>query len=60
MAHARRSGRTELTLWVVDVNVEAHRFYTRYGFAEDGATKLDAGSREMSVTARRYRIPLDP
>jgi hypothetical protein len=57
--HARQSGHDELTLWVVDLNVDAHRFYTSHGFMEDGATQLDTGSREMSVTARRYRIPIN-
>jgi GNAT superfamily N-acetyltransferase len=57
---ARELGYAELTLWVVDLNVEAHGFYTKYGFVEDGATTVDkAASNEMSVTARRYRMALD-
>ena len=56
---ARERGYAELTLWVVDINVEAHGFYTAYGFVEDGATTVDeGGSQEILVTARRYRISL--
>ncbi len=57
---ARERGYAELTLWVVDLNVEAHGFYKAYGFVEDGATTVDEGaSQEISVTARRYRISLE-
>ena len=60
LVRARELGYAELKLWVVDLNVEAHGFYTKYGFVEDGATTVDEGaSCEMSVTARRYRIALD-
>ncbi len=59
LTEAAGSGYEELTLWVVDVNVEAHGFYTKHGFAEDGATTIDAGaSNQVDVTARRYRISL--
>lgn len=61
LEEARRRGFAELTLWVVDLNVDAQRFYTKYGFIEDGATTVDRGSSgEISVSARRYRIALDP
>lgn len=56
---ARARGHSELTLWVVDLNVGAQRFYTSYGFSEDGGTTVDRGaSGEVSVSARRYRITL--
>ena len=56
---ARDLGYDELTLWVVDLNVEAHGFYTNFGFTEDGATTVDDGaSGETAVTASRYRISL--
>lgn len=59
LAEARVRGFGELTLWVVDLNEDARRFYTRYGFAEDGATTVDRGALgEISVSARRYRIAL--
>lgn len=56
---ARGRGFSELTLWVVDLNEGARSFYTRYGFIEDGGTTVDA-TGEISVSARRYRIALDP
>lgn len=60
LEEARRRGFSELTLWVVDLNVDARSFYTTYGFTEDGATTVDrVASGEISVSARRYRIVLD-
>jgi ribosomal protein S18 acetylase RimI-like enzyme len=60
LTKARDLGFEELTLWVVDLNVGARRFYTAYGFAEDGRTTVDEGaSEQITVTARRFRISLD-
>ena len=57
LEHAAEVGYEELTLWVVDLNVEAHDFYSAQGFVPDGATTIDEGaSNETVVTARRYRI----
>lgn len=59
LAAARELGYEELTLWVVDLNEGARRFYTAYGFVEDGKGTVDEGaSQEITVTARRFRIPL--
>jgi GNAT superfamily N-acetyltransferase len=45
------------TLWVLDSNDRARRFYDRAGFAPDGATKVDtmAGA---TITEVRYRREL--
>jgi ribosomal protein S18 acetylase RimI-like enzyme len=50
-------GCDELTLWVLEMNEEARRFYAAFGFTEDSASKVDEGTRERLV-ARRYRIAL--
>ena len=50
-------GCDELTLWVLEMNEEARRFYSAFGFTEEPATKVDEGTRERLV-ARRYHIAL--
>lgn len=45
-----------LTLWVLDLNREARRFYESFGFREDGATKMDDGPTPAPFLARRYRL----
>ena len=37
LAKARASGYTSITLWVLEANARARRFYQRAGFAPDGA-----------------------
>lgn len=50
-------GMTEATLWVLDSNMNAIRFYERCGFAADGSAKADPiGS--SSITELRMRKPL--
>jgi ribosomal protein S18 acetylase RimI-like enzyme len=53
----RDAGFRSATLWVLDSNERARRFYDRAGFAPDGATKSDtmAGA---PITEVRYRRPL--
>jgi GNAT superfamily N-acetyltransferase len=41
VALALRRGYRALTLWVLDANAAARRFYERQGLAPDGETKLD-------------------
>jgi ribosomal protein S18 acetylase RimI-like enzyme len=58
MAHAVRaltgSGRDDITLWVLDRNERARRFYAAAGFSPDGAEQvLDLGG---PVTEVRYRL----
>jgi GNAT superfamily N-acetyltransferase len=57
LERAAAMGCDELTLWVLEMNDDARRFYEIFGFAEDGTTKVDEGTRERLV-ARRYRIAL--
>lgn len=57
LERAEELGCHELTLWVLEMNVDARRFYEAFGFSEDGATKVDEGTRER-LLARRYRIAL--
>ncbi len=47
----------ELTLWVVEVNTRAQRFYDAFGFVADGASQVDEDTTERLV-ARRYRLSL--
>lgn len=57
VAGAREVGFRAVTLWVLDSNDRARRFYERAGFAPDGATKTDtvAGA---TITEVRYRREL--
>ena len=56
IAALRAARFTEATLWVLETNVRARRFYERQGWAADGATKVERyGAR---VTEARYRRPL--
>jgi len=52
-----RLGYADATLWVLDVNDRARRFYVLAGWAEDGARKTD-GSRGFDITEVRYRTTL--
>jgi GNAT superfamily N-acetyltransferase len=50
-------GYTEATLWVLDANARARRFYARAGWAGDGAVKTDNGLG-FPLREVRYRRPL--
>lgn len=50
-------GYTEVTLWVLDTNVRAQRFYDAAGFSPDGAAKVDE-SLDFPLRELRYRRPL--
>jgi ribosomal protein S18 acetylase RimI-like enzyme len=53
----RRAGFRSATLWVLETNARARRFYERQGWKPDGASKLhDWGS--FSATDVRYAIAL--
>lgn len=41
IAGFREAGFSEATLWVLDANVRARRFYASAGWAPDGTTKVD-------------------
>jgi GNAT superfamily N-acetyltransferase len=53
VAELARLGYTDATLWVLDANDRARRFYALAGWAEDGAIKTD-GSRGFNITEVRY------
>jgi RimJ/RimL family protein N-acetyltransferase len=50
-------GYQQATLWVLDGNMRARRFYEAAGFSLDGAVK-DDGSRGFVLREVRYRLPL--
>lgn len=51
------AGYAEATLWVLDTNARARRFYARAGWAEDGATRQE-DLRGFPATEVRYRRQL--
>jgi GNAT superfamily N-acetyltransferase len=55
VAGLREAGFRSATLWVLDSNARARRFYERAGFAPDGATKTEqlAGATMTEVRYRR-------
>lgn len=50
-------GYTDATLWVLDANDRARRFYALAGWEEDGARKTER-SRGFDITEVRYRTAL--
>jgi len=52
-----QAGYDQVTLWVVEGNVRARRFYEAAGFQPDGTVKLD-DSRGFRLREVRYRRPL--
>lgn len=52
------AGYAQVTLWVLDTNVRARRFYERAGWRPDGAVQRDE-SDGFPLTEVRYRRPLD-
>ena len=54
-AEFRRRGFAEVTLWVLEGNVSARRFYEALGFREDGGRKRYPNTEVPEV---RYRIGL--
>jgi len=57
LARLSRAGYQQVTLWVLDTNARARRFYELAGFEPDGAQKVDdRGAFQLSEV--RYRRPL--
>lgn len=52
-AELKQRGFAELTLWVLEENLQARRFYERYGFRLDGGTRTYP---KTDVPEVRYRI----
>ena len=50
-------GYAEATLWVLDSNDRARRFYAKAGWAEDGVTQVD-DSLGITLNEVRYRLRL--
>lgn len=57
VAELARLGYADATLWVLDANERARRFYALAGWRPDGAAKTDA-SRGFAITEVRYRRAL--
>jgi ribosomal protein S18 acetylase RimI-like enzyme len=55
LAEFKQRGFEELTLWVLEKNLQARRFYEKYGFRLDGGTRTYP---QTNVPEVRYRIPL--
>lgn len=53
----RAIGYQEATLWVLDSNERARRFYERGGWRLDGATKVDRRG-DVELNEVRYRVSL--
>ena len=51
------AGYRQATLWVLDTNTRARRFYEKTGWHHDGTAKHDT-SRGFPVTELRYRHPI--
>jgi ribosomal protein S18 acetylase RimI-like enzyme len=56
LAATARSGFTEITLWVLEKNIRARRFYERAGYSPDRAVNILDGLG--GVPEVRYRRPL--
>lgn len=59
VAALRESGHREATLWVLDTNKRAQRFYAAGGWVPDVATKTDTmPGEDVTLSEVRYRIDL--
>ena len=57
LTHLGTLGYDEVTLWVLDTNARARRFYEAAGFRLDGAIKVD-DSLGFPLREARYRLSL--
>jgi GNAT superfamily N-acetyltransferase len=57
LEHLTGAAYGEATLWVLDTNVRARRFYAAAGFGADGSGKTD-DTRGFTIREIRYRRPL--
>jgi len=57
---ARDHGAGELSLWVVETNVRARRFYEAHGMHADGATQRHVLAPGVSLDEVRYRLAFVP
>lgn len=56
---ARSAGAAELTLWVVEANANARRFYEGQGMQPDGARQEHSIGPGAELQEVRYRTRLD-
>ncbi len=56
---ARTASAEALTLWVVDENSDARRFYERHGMSLDGLRQTHELAPNVSLNEVRYRLALD-
>ncbi|WP_410659793.1 GNAT family N-acetyltransferase [Amycolatopsis sp. lyj-112] len=55
----RDAGHREATLWVLDTNERAQRFYAAAGWVPDGAKKSDTmPGEDVLLSETRYRVDL--
>ena len=57
LAGLGEAGYVQATLWVLETNTRARRFYTAAGWRPDGAVKVDA-TRGFPLSEVRYRRPV--
>ena len=57
---ATRASASDLSLWVVETNVPARRFYERKGMQPDGARQAHALAAGAALDEVRYRKGLSP
>lgn len=55
LAGLEQAGFSQVTLWVLDANERARRFYQRFGFTDDG-TRKDAVLGGATLVEIRYRL----
>jgi ribosomal protein S18 acetylase RimI-like enzyme len=58
LAGLAEAGYAEATLWVLDTNARARRFYEAAGWRPDGTVKVDA-TRGFPLAETRYRRSMD-
>jgi GNAT superfamily N-acetyltransferase len=58
VVHARRTGASSLTLWVVEGNASARRFYEKKGMTLDGGRTTHTLGPDGTMPVVRYRITL--
>lgn len=58
LKQAKDKGFRSITLWVLEPNHRARRFYEALGFSTDGSTKTEKMSDNVALNEVRYRIDL--
>ena len=56
--HARKVAAAAVTLWVVEQNEAARRFYLSKGMASDGVATTHVVATDDTIPVVRYRLPL--